>query len=1412
MPELVRPLKSFDEEYKEIDELTQTSIAFEDFLKTAVSLNDIINNTSKNFLDLIKHYHKCHKHYYTHDVKLTKDSCNNSEVNKTFSIRNKNPKIDNLMLEFFAKQDLTSNGSIFGIDYYFDSTSCKNSYVSSVNSSVRFFNNQDIPKIKWKKYVSYVMKSLKNCDLEFNPNGDYEDHVIPEVDFATSDDIQQFIENNDINSLSYIFISENKSGYDLDNNDLVYGYDFYIPDINSINKFLFDHTYSSAVALSYESYLKSVKKESIIMYNIPNILEPELINILNQEFNTGIDVDNDGYIYGKDIIIYDSPSNVIKDIPYLPTTIISWNAFKICYDNYLSKTKPRTIEYYLNLLKEEYLQNKDLDYNNLIYNIDFIIDEYYLFSQLNTIDINENCLKMSLENYLNTLPFKIYDSTSDTDVVCVRLAHEFSNIENLIDTDNNGFINCLDFIISDCDSRKSESLSSLEKNFLFSTYRDNLSYIKQIFFTELNTINIDYTQEEFNQYWFSKSGVMDPELQDSVQNEYGCKIVNNQIVSVCYPIWSKKTNRFPLFIPILSLYDYDNLNNTETFTLSVSFNGEGVVNSIPEGLIYKNNSQIVTRKGFRIILNAISKKGYQFDYWNGLKSYDIVHDSTSNSCYLLMLENRNIVANFIVKQVKLRILKYNGDAIVKCYAHSITCGLGCAVDEYKEYTFDYGTNVKLDVEQVTYRYNLKGWKNVDYSTGNSANIILYEDRDVIIEFERYFNLSVFVENDSNASVDIFIKGALQNHEEVYILPENTIIDILVTLANNNYKITYWDGVDYYLDNSANLILTKDVTVQVHTEIKKYYLFVMPIGGSGIVDDITFNKLYHCYQNCVAEYESGTTLQLQFTPDVQYKIIGWTGVNSFNNNIADVSITSNKQVYINLTVRKLNLTINKIDPFVDFSISHIECQEVGIYCDKNNCNYTISYGTALNLISYVQEDYAVKEWKVNDLSYKKVNKISFFITEDTNVDVTIGKIIHVTFNIEGVGEIIVNGIHITDSQVLEFLDEDILQLQSLNTQNSYKFYSWSINSNKYYDYNLEYTLGTGDVEITCSFIEVVDAFIFYTYQQFNNLLNENFNILSLLEMYNTWNVFGHGSDTLYESTYKYFYGPASQICDSNPSKIPVSTWIYNYDKNSIYQPTGRIKTMDGTSFSSLYSKCSSGFISQESRSKFNLETVLCSDSLDDSCSIGVILAFNNDILNPESQQDFLAVIAYAGKFGLDHNQSINVHIAVVKMINSIGDLYNSIIIQSRTFSDQPNIQSWGQRGKIRFNITRKNKEFIIKFTKWNNINQYETDPIIINLETDQRLSEFNTDSSRFGLMSFCQDKTYYENFILNYSTQEYPKYVYILDESQAYEYIDNSWNVSQTSIGQYYGQPKYLYSDLIDKLFLLDNNQITEVVQ
>lgn len=241
-----------------------------------------------------------------------------------------------------------------------------------------------------------------------------------------------------------------------------------------------------------------------------NVVPPrtlaEVVIDLIEEIETGIDVNNDGLIFGKDFyIVGNKPTTLLPYVPkYLPDIIMTWDVYMYHQQfHYLHNDsqidKVRDLCYYVDQLNTELETGEDKDGDTFVYGVDFKISTKGDVPE--TLKIaSGNLIVISWERYFDHIFGTIYDIYGpDKDISIARLITEYKAGN---DIDGNNMIYGKHFILSDYDPGKYTTLWRFEEeNTLVYSWTDERLQILYSLGLPREII-VDYTAQDFADYWY----------------------------------------------------------------------------------------------------------------------------------------------------------------------------------------------------------------------------------------------------------------------------------------------------------------------------------------------------------------------------------------------------------------------------------------------------------------------------------------------------------------------------------------------------------------------------------------------------------------------------------------------------------------------------------------------------------------------------------------------------------------------------------------------------------------------------------------------------------------------------------------------------------------------------------------------
>ncbi len=543
------------------------------------------------------HLHSYHYHNVGNDMHHVSDT---RTVGKACVLSSDKGNIDTLMSEQNSFTDLNQTGMIFGRDYAFENNIDLPRYFRSMfNPEVNEYSTDMLAYIR--TFEEFLDKALRELYLDKTLCG-----MISVGGTISNTLILEYFKERDLN-----------------NDNKIYGIDFIIDD-NKAPIELIQLNKSNNLDLpkiSWDVYLDSLKQKETIDMNkcqISPFTRTELIDELIDEFLTCVDQNGDGLIYGKDFIIVsdDRPTQLNQYLPlYLPNIVTTW----VSYVKSREYNQPNNSLKYETLLKDEYLQDKDLDGNGLIYGVDFIITDFDCFSNSILSDINDNILGLpifTIAAYNNTISPYIENYVLDENIQAAKFNAEW---RDKVDIDGNGLVYGRDFILNDYEGNKTECLWTIEKyrNFSLSWTPEKIAALKLI------DMISDYTQFEFDQYWSCAGGSDGPSVPDDpgVPPPDDLPIIN-------YDCNSSMTPLIPLDFNSIDLSDHIILyNGVYWFDLGV-------------GDINYYSGTFMIPDGSTIILSSL-ELNYTFDLFTDSSIYYIKTTRlfTSDDPYIFKIKN-----------------------------------------------------------------------------------------------------------------------------------------------------------------------------------------------------------------------------------------------------------------------------------------------------------------------------------------------------------------------------------------------------------------------------------------------------------------------------------------------------------------------------------------------------------------------------------------------------------------------------------------------------------------------------------------------------------------------------------------------------------------------------------------------------
>lgn len=528
-----------DEVYLEWTRYNNSLAKFISELHLLLNIIIDIEKSSTSMLHLMTHSHSQHYHYDRHDVS------NLDKVDSPMYHYKSDPPHSMFPKEKDCREDLDEDGTICGEDFlivdgppiyadmrYDPELTFPDNIVWHLFDDILAEENSHHPgsKINSGENPSIDPTSEGDGDiinsrrqLDYTPAG-LVDSGLLETNVSVAKDISS-------NTIVRNLINELIHGTDQDGNTLIYNVDFYIPNSDSKKPLVLKNIENTSnitksdevMVVSMDYFLSTINigeysSDVSTPISIPGKLVSEIIDCLINETVDVVDLDGDGLIYGKDFIIIGDnvPLKLKSKYPaVMPDIILTWNTY-LQYSLVEFNGQRLGIDY-IEILYREYIENKDLDDNGLIYGVDFIFDPNHpnlppdTFKYLPKLTSPKSLMKSWNWYILNLSSTPDVPVDQNLDELSVKFATEYTSG---VDVDGDGLIYGHNFVISDYDDSKTDCIWRLESS--MNLIRDTEVY-KDIARRYLpKAVTTEFTIQEWNRYWGINEG--DP----GYKTEFSC--------------------------------------------------------------------------------------------------------------------------------------------------------------------------------------------------------------------------------------------------------------------------------------------------------------------------------------------------------------------------------------------------------------------------------------------------------------------------------------------------------------------------------------------------------------------------------------------------------------------------------------------------------------------------------------------------------------------------------------------------------------------------------------------------------------------------------------------------------------------------------------------------------------------------
>ncbi|ASV44114.1 hypothetical protein PBI_SCTP2_99 [Salicola phage SCTP-2] len=322
---------------------------------------------------------------------------------------------------------------------------------------------------------------------------------------------------------------------------------------------------------------------------------------------------------------------------------------------------------------------------------------------------------------------------------------------------------------------------------------------------------------------------------------------------------------------------------------------------------------------------------------------------------------------------------------------------------------------------------------------------------------------------------------------------------------------------------------------------------------------------------------------------------------------------------------------------------------------------------------------------------------------------------------------------------------------------------NINKNKHFDFEKDFT-NLRNYMLDLDRLPKANTLIYDNDNDYNNA-KSSIEPPTPSEIFSNWGVFSSGGSN------QEFYNTLSDA----PDQEPYSTWSYDETNNRV------IQTANVSSYT--------GFVNNIPTEKYIHEVTLTSSNSDDD-GIGVIIAYYWDETN-DMNHHLSVVLTKGGVIG-------NSCLFVLSNYNT----GNRKTIATRQHDDVSN--GWSG-DKMRVKIERDGDYISIIATKWNDLNNYDSNSeVILDLNSDPDLQQFRG-PKKYGYSTISQSQSTYID--INFSGGL--NYNLISNASNGYSsiYKDNSWEEKYIALQTIYNYPRVLSNPKTGKEFLIQENSL-----
>lgn len=204
-------------------------------------------------------------------------------------------------------------------------------------------------------------------------------------------------------------------------------------------------------------------------------------------------------------------------------------------------------------------------------------------------------------------------------------------------------------------------------------------------------------------------------------------------------------------------------------------------------------------------------------------------------------------------------------------------------------TLEEGDNLTLEA-MPSEGYRFIGWTGDLDTTRNPLELEIDQNYDLVAEFQlKSYELEVATEGEGSVTQRVVAADS-----ETY--DHGTVVE-LAAVPNEGYHFVEWKGDLQSEEDTARITVDEPKQVTAVFEINRYELIVQAEGGG----DVSWSPGQE-------EYEHGTEVELEASPDEGHRFAEWSGDLQGSDNPATVIMDGHKEITGRFVIRKYDLTV------------------------------------------------------------------------------------------------------------------------------------------------------------------------------------------------------------------------------------------------------------------------------------------------------------------------------------------------------------------------------------------------------------------------------------------------------------------------------------------------------------------------